>query len=280
MMRLGVLLDILACCLEPAERDMVLGDIAESGEGIGAAMRDLLGLIVRRQASLWTFWRPWLALFGVSCLAGVPLSRIAFGLNVELGQQLMAYHKYGVHFETGLTAHQDLAFLLCLVGALVVWSWTCEFVLGALSGRAVWLTWSVFYLVVLNSAWARFVLAGNIILRDPRPLRLVLVTTLPLSIAALLFSFPALFGAFVGGRRRVLLMRHAYLLASVVTIFTILTTWTSGWYESAHEVWSGGVWPGVPWPMRLLPFLLVSWPTAYLFATSGVTAHKRAGRGR
>ena len=44
-------------------------------------------------------WRPWLALFGVS-LAGVPLSRIAFRLNVDLGQQLMAYHKYGVRFET------------------------------------------------------------------------------------------------------------------------------------------------------------------------------------
>ncbi len=155
----------------------------------------------------------------------------------------MAYHKYGVHFETGLTAGQDLAFLLCLAGALLGWSWTCGFVLGSLSGRAVWLTWSVFYLVVLDSAWARFVLAGNIILRDPRPLRLLMVTTLPLSIAALLFLFPALFGAFVGVRRRVLPVRYAYLLGSVIAILTILTTWMSGWYETAHEVWSGGVWP-------------------------------------
>ena len=183
------------------------------------------------------------------------MSRIAFRLNVDLGQQLMAYHKYGVHFETGLTARQDLAFLLCPAGALLGWSWTCGFVLGSLSGRAVWLTWSVFYLVVLNSAWARFVLVGNIILRDPRPLRLLMAATLPLSIAALLFLFPALFGAFVGVRRRVLPMHHAYLLGSVITILTILTTWTSGWYEAAHEVWSGGVWPGVSWPMRLLPFL-------------------------
>jgi len=173
-----------------------------------------------------------------------------------------------VHFETGLTARQDLAFLLCPAGALLGWSWTCGFVLGSLSGRAVWLTWSVFYLVVLNSAWARFVLVGNIILRDPRPLRLLMAATLPLSIAALLFLFPALFGAFVGVRRRVLPMHHAYLLGSVITILTILTTWTSGWYEAAHEVWSGGVWPGVSWPMRLLPFLLVSWPAAYLLATA------------
>lgn len=213
MMRFGwSLLSVLARTLEPAERQVLLGDVTESGEGIGAAMRDLLGLIVRRQAGLWTFWRPWLALFGVSCLAGVPLSRIAFRLNVDLGQQLMAYHKYGVRCETGLTARQDMAFLLCLAGALLVWSWTCGFVLGSLSGRAAWLTWSVFYVVVLDSAWARFVLAGNIILRDPRPLRLLMATTLPLSIAALLFLFPALFGAFVGVRRRRLPVRHAYLL--------------------------------------------------------------------
>jgi len=30
--------------LEPAERDVVLGDLAESGEGVGAATRNLLGL--------------------------------------------------------------------------------------------------------------------------------------------------------------------------------------------------------------------------------------------
>jgi hypothetical protein len=204
-------------------------------------MRDLLGLIVRRQAGLWTVWRPWLALFGVSGLAGVPLSRIAFRLNVDLGQQLMAQRNYGVHFETGLTAQQGIAFLLCLAVALLVWSWTCGFVLGSLSGRAVWLTWSVFYFMVLDSAWARFVLSGNIILRDPRPLRLLVAASLPLSIATPLFSVAALCGAFLGVRWLVLPLRTAYLLASAITTLTILTTWLSGWYETAHEVWSGVV---------------------------------------
>jgi hypothetical protein len=269
MTRLGWwLLSVLARALEPAEREVVLGDVAESGEGIGAAIRDLLGLIVRRQAGLWTLWRPWLALFGVSCLAGAPLSRIAFRLNVDLGQQLRAYHRYGVHFETGLTAHQDIAFLACLAGALLIWSWSCGFVLGSLSGGAAWLTWSVFYLVVLDSAWARFVLVGNIILRNPQPLGLLMAAILPLSIGALVFSFPAIVGAFAGVRRRVLPVRHAYLLGSAITIITILMTWTTGWYETAHEVWSGGVWRGISWPMRLAPFLIVSWPAAYLFVTA------------
>src|SRR5262245_5625388 len=47
MMRFGWwVLGILGRGLEPVERDLVLGDIAESGECIAAAMRDLLGLIV------------------------------------------------------------------------------------------------------------------------------------------------------------------------------------------------------------------------------------------
>jgi len=263
------LIGVLARALEPAERDVVLGDLAESGEGVGAATRDLLGLIVRRQVGLWLFWRPWLALFGVSCLAGLSLSRIVFRLNVDL-------YKYAAHYATSLTARQEVAFLLCLACALTVWSWTCGFVLGSLSGRAVWLPWSVFYFVVLDSAWARFVLTGRIILRNPRThealldslqgtLRLLMGTTLPLSIGALLFLFPGLFGAFVGVRRRILTVHHASLIGAVNTALTILTTWSTGWYDPAHLP---ARWPGVPWSTRLLPFLLVSWPAAYLLACS------------
>ena len=258
-------LSVLARALEPAERDVVLGDFTESGEGLGSATRHLLGLIVRRQIGLWLSWRPWLALFGVSCLAGLSLSRIAFRFNVDL-------FKYGAGYATTLTAHQEVAFLLCLAGALAVWSWTCGFVLGSLSGRAVWLTWSVFYFVVLDSAWARFVLAGNIILRDPHThqgpldspqvaLRLLMAATLPLRPAALLFLFPAVYGASVGFRRQRLNVHHAYLIGSVSTALTILMTWSTGWYDPAHLP---ARWPGIPWSTRVLPFLWAGLPAAYL----------------
>jgi hypothetical protein len=252
--------------LDADERQAVRGDLAESGESVVPAIRDVLDLIVRRQVGLWAGWQPWLALLGIACLAGVPLSRIAFRLNVDLGQQLMAYHTYGVHFGTLLTPQQDLAWLLCLAVALIVWSWTCGFVLGSLSGRAAWLTWSVFYLMVLDSTWVRLILSGNMILRDPQRLRLLIAATLPLSPATFLFSVSAVWGAFLGVRRRVLPLRAVYVLASAITIFTILTTWMSGWYETAHEEWSAGAWHGVAWPVRLLPFVLASWPVAYLLA--------------
>lgn len=261
------LLGFLARALEPAERDVVLGDLAESGAGLGLAMRDLLGLIVRRQIGLWVSWRPWLALLVVCGLAGPELSRIVFRFNNDL-------YKYAVGYATSLTPAQEVAFLLGLAAALTVWSWTCGFVLGSLSGRAVWLTWSVFYFVVLDSAWVRFVLAGNIVLRNPRThatvldspqgiLRLLMVTTLPLSIAAVLFLAPALFGVSVGVRSRMLPVRHTYLIGSVNIALALLATWATGWYDPAHLP---ALWPGVPWPMRLLPFLLVSSPAAYLLA--------------
>ena len=276
MMRSGWLfLSVLARALEPDERDVVLGDLAESGEGVRAATRHLLGLIVRRQLGLWLSWRPWLALLGVSCLAALSLSRIVFRLNVDL-------YKHAAGYATSLTPPQEVAFLLLLAGAVAVWSWTCGFVLGSLSGRAVWLTWSVFYFVVLDSAFARFVLMGNIVLRNPRTheavldslqgtLRLLMVTTLPLSLAGLLFAFPALAGALGGVRRRRLTVHRAYLMASVNMALALFTTWSTGWYDPAHLP---ARWPGVPWSTRLLPFLWVSLPAAYLLAC-GVPATRR-----
>jgi hypothetical protein len=266
MMHFGwSLLSFLSRALEPPERDVVLGDLTESGAGFGPAIHDLLGLILRRQVGLWASWRPWLALFGVCGLAGLSLSRVVHRLNVDL-------HKHAVGYATSLTAGQEVAFFLCMASALLVWSWTCGFVLGSLSRRAVWLTWSVFYFVVLDSAWARFVLAGNIILRNPRThespldslhgtLGLLMAATLPLTIASALFLFPALSGAFVGVRSRTLALPHTYLIGSVNVALAILTTWATGWFDPAHLP---AGWPGVPWPVRLLPFLFVSWPAAYL----------------
>jgi hypothetical protein len=262
------LVDILSGMLDTDERQAVRGDLAESGENIVRAMGDVLGLVARRQIGLWTEWQPWLALLGVACLAGLPLSRILFRFNVDLSQQLMAHRIYGVHFGTLLTPQQDMAWLLCLAIALLLWSWTCGFALSSLSGRAVWLTWSVFYLIVLDSALVRFILSGNLILRDPHTLRLLMTAILPLNPATLLFSLSAPLGAFLGVRRRVLPWRAAYVLTSAIIIFTIVLTWMSGWYETAHEVWSGGAWPGVPWTTRLLPFVVVSWPVAYLLAAA------------
>ena len=56
------LVEITSQVLEPSERDAVRGDLAESSETTGQALRGVLGLVLRRQAALWKDWRPWVIL--------------------------------------------------------------------------------------------------------------------------------------------------------------------------------------------------------------------------
>lgn len=287
------LLGVLARALEPSDRHAVLGDIAESGEGIFLALRDLLGLIIRRQAALWTTWQPWLALLGIGIVAGASLSRIAGGFTGGIFQQWRTYEKYGVHYATGVTPRQDFAFLACLAAGLIVWSWTSGFVLQSLSGRAAWVTWLVFCLATLDLRLFLFpALCGAFLGARRRlpPLRYAYILVnlsivlqilaawmmrgwhaitqetwliLCLSILDLhLFLLPALCGAFFGARRRVLPVRYAYILGAVVMVLAILATWMSGWYVTAEETWSGGAWHGGS--RATLQFLLASWPAFYL----------------
>ena len=81
-------------------------------------------------------------------------------------------------------------------------------------------------------------------------------------------SLAAIWGVNQGLRRRTLVFRQTLILAVAIVILTSLVTWTSGWYEAAHETWSGGVWRGVPWQSRLLPRAMVSWPIGYMLAAA------------
>jgi len=70
----SVLADLASTLLEPHERDVVRGDLAECGVNGWRACLEVLGLVARRQAALWADWRPWLALVGVVLPIGVLLS--------------------------------------------------------------------------------------------------------------------------------------------------------------------------------------------------------------
>ena len=260
--------DALSQVLEPSEREVVRGDFTESGESGRRALCGVLGLVVRRQAALWTNWRPWLALVGlVGAVAGV-LSEIAFKLDVDISQQAQAYLHYGVRLETGLTAGQDIVHLAVLSAALLLWSWVSGFVLASLSDRAIWLTGVLFYFVVLDSFTARLLISGNAKFDNARVAWIILEALLPLDIVRALFSVAVISGVSRGLRLRTFEIRQTCSLAVVVVILTSLVTLTSGWYETAHETWSGGVWRGVPWRTRLLPLAIASWPVGYMLATA------------
>src|SRR5579859_4550270 len=71
------LVDAVSRTLEPDEREVVLGDFAESRVTSRRALLDVLGLVMRRQAILWAGWRPWLTLLGLILPLGMLLSIIS-----------------------------------------------------------------------------------------------------------------------------------------------------------------------------------------------------------
>lgn len=74
---MALLLNGLLGTLDKDERDAVSGDLLEAHESPGASVFQLLGLIIRRQFSLWTGWRPWLVFAAVAAPLAVVLSQTA-----------------------------------------------------------------------------------------------------------------------------------------------------------------------------------------------------------
>ncbi len=73
--------DLLSRALEKSEREAVNGDLAESRESGARALRDVVGLVARRQAETWNNWRPWLTLACVLFPIGVLLSIVSGGIE-------------------------------------------------------------------------------------------------------------------------------------------------------------------------------------------------------
>ena len=68
------MVESLSRLLDDDEREVVRGDLAECGTRAGHALREVAGLVLRRQIALWFGWKPWLALLTVVVPIGVLLS--------------------------------------------------------------------------------------------------------------------------------------------------------------------------------------------------------------
>lgn len=115
-------LEAAAGLLEPGEREAVLGDLAEYGCGIWRGLGDVLGLALRRQAALWTSWRPWAASVGLAW----PASLFLMGNSVAMSAAL-------------LRAERDT--ILAAIGRLIVlalWAWVAGFAAGTIARRTLW----------------------------------------------------------------------------------------------------------------------------------------------
>jgi hypothetical protein len=118
--------------LDPEEREVVLGDLAETHETAWRGLRDVLGLVFRRQAGLWRDFRPWVAGFVVALPCSYLLMVASF--SVTCTYQRLVNHRVFV----GPTGHEGFPLLLCHVSLLIAWSWTAGYVVGSVSRRTLW----------------------------------------------------------------------------------------------------------------------------------------------
>jgi hypothetical protein len=154
MRRFGsVLADLAATLLEPQERDVVRGDLAECGVNGWRAFQEVLGLVARRQAALWSDWRPWIAVIAIVVPIGLMLSYAsrwwadAYAIDIQIYTQLwdISYLKYpGWPRELALVFWSGTISAAALAG----WSWACGYVLASLSRRTVWTAIALLVLIL------------------------------------------------------------------------------------------------------------------------------------
>jgi hypothetical protein len=229
------LADLISRALVADERDAVLGDLAESSATDAQAFRDVLGLVIRRQAALWKDWRPWLALITVSGPAAIVLSLSSVRLWGSYDLYFWIARNYAdidpaVLQETHLTLAPGI--LLTLRGSIVMacLAWTTGFVVGALSRRTIWVSGGLFCTLLLYGG--------------------VHSVPVPRILLALIFV-PALAGMYLGlhpSQRPV--MRGLLWAAAIATALVGHQTWL--WWPTRSL-----------WQLQILT-LVRYWPLLYL----------------
>jgi len=205
------LVEVAALLLERDEREAVLGNLLETGDGAWQGLLDVLGLVVRRQLSHWKNWQPWLAVFGLA----LPGSLILMGISVSVSSIYERLIDHRILIGSPHAIHEGFLQLLCRGLLLIGCSWACGFVLGSIAQRTLWVS-------IASSCFA--CLFCLVQFREPSLSRLCL--------------FPFLLPASWGVRQALRLIRInlalAIFLAIAITTLMILPSnsrglWTLNW---------------------------------------------------
>jgi hypothetical protein len=280
MTRIGwCLVDVVSRVLEPDEREAVRGDLAEAGETGGQALRDVFGLVFRRQAALWKDCRPWLALVGLVIPVGMLLSVISMltadgnAINIWL---------YANNWDWALLESPGFqhGFLRFIVGVsisfltLMCWSWTIGFVLGALSRGAIPVNGALFCVMLVFGELVGAPRVFGLFMHRARDFdnnAAVFALTFyrvvfPLIVQTVLVMLPALWGMRQGFRLATLqpLLRAILWTAVCATVAAIaIQSWI--WWRFPNAYTRPAIWGG--WQIQLL-HLVVYWPVGYLVASA------------
>lgn len=278
------LVEIVSRVLEPDERDAVRGDFAEAGESAGRALRDVLGLVARRQSALWKHWRSWTTLVGLVVPLGMLLCLVSRRTADGSAVQIWLYaNNWDWNFFGNAAFRHDLAYYIGVVFieylTVFCWSWSSGFVLGSASGGSLPIQGVLFVLMLLfgellgapprHFGYALFYRARDFS-SNAAVFQLTFYRVIfPLVVQIVLVLVPTVWG-----------MRQAISVARLRPLFrTIL--WTAAIATLAAIAIRTGLVP--VWPPRQLnssqtPLLqlVVYWPIGYLVL--GAIGRRRHGR--
>ena len=261
------LVERLSRALQPTEREAALGDFAESEVALGTAIRDLIGLIARRQAAAWYDWRPWLAFTSITGASTFALIFYAFVFSRSLVRYLWLMDNYehfgplvldasGITLDaSGITLSKGISRMLRQSVLLLIWAWTAGFTFGSLSRRTIWSN-SLLLAGVVTAIFSILSVSGPSVLGRLSPISplvlLVVVVVMP--------SFVT--GACHGVRRGALATVPALAVAIAVSATTVITIAFAGW------------WRDLPIAIPLLITLVLCWPDAYIGITADWTSQR------
>ena len=282
------LVDSSAQMLESGERDAVRGDLAESGETGSHALRHVVGLVIRRQLSMWTDCRPWLTLLVFVVPLGLLLSIVSRRMAAtsavyiwmyanNLDPRLFEYRGFWYQFA------DTVAEIFKMYISLGCWSWTCGFVLGFASRGIIWVNGLLFSLMLavgvllgapLYTAYYQHYLHLTIGFPifahqhyDPVNALTFYRVMFPLIVQVFLVLLPALWGMREGARavRLRLLLRAILWMAAIAALIALVIQNPDPWmflklYGLARIPWHG-------WQGRLLQ-LFAYWPLVFVLVIS------------
>ena len=267
----------LARCLDPGERDAVLGDLRELELPKWRQFAEVLGLLLRREAIRWRRWQPWLAAAAtLAAIYHLGLGSRAISGTVAIHTSTFWYD--GERYLSGLSATEEIAALAIRLAGLAFWAWTTGYLVGSLARRSAWLLGSLTVLV-----WAVFsaTLIGRgvsgVLTSSLPPQTLARTLTPYIAMSATFFLLPplavlapALQGAARGRRRGTETPFLAFIVAVLALALSALDVWGSTWHGKAVEAWSEGAIParGINWPAALGRHVALACPTIYIVLTA------------
>jgi hypothetical protein len=270
------MVESLSLLLDDNEREVVRGDLAECRTHAATALREIAGLVLRRQIALWFGWEPWLALLTVVIPIGFLLSYASRLWAEGAAEDILLYGRLwdfsylanpGWRADVMSVAMRTAAAWLALIG----WSWTSGFVLARLSRPTVWLTVTMLCLVVVTATWGTNTIAHLHRHHDPSLQHHITFAVFPRLLRTFLVMVPAVWGASVGVRSR----RLRLVPTAIAVLLLASVTVTASRGLEASMSFGRGVLPADkgpdgfvvseddPRPLWFLS-LLMMWPAAYI----------------